>query len=605
MIPVPKKITLLERIFKMPDSGKILASTDTFKLAGLVKDIFFEKKLEITTYNDGTAKIQLFVDENVINNPQGYKMRITESKITIVGGSHQGLFYGIQTLKQLFREHRYQIPSMIIEDEPDFYNRGFMLDISRDRVPTMDTLKSLIDVLAELKYNQFQLYTEHTFAYTNHEIVWKDYSPLTSQDILELDNYCKERYIELVPNQNSFGHMEKWLIHDEYKHLAEAPNGFIKPWGEKSGPFSISPAVPESIEFVNSLFEELLPNFTSTKVNIGADETFDLGLGRSKELCEKFGKGRVYLNFLLDIYKIIKKHDRTMMFWGDIIKNYPELVKDLPDDVISLIWGYEANHPFEEECLLFAEKGFTFYVCPGTSSWNSFIGRSDNAIENIENAIINGKNLGASGILLTDWGDNGHPQHLPFSVIGLGYASTLGWNLSNKPLVKEFLKDLNVHIFQVKDDIAQILYTLGNLYKNAGVQIHNSSPYFLALLFPERVIGSKEMLDVNVEGVNKSIIIAKETMQELSKMRDNTDKKMLIDQIINNVEMAILGMKMLLLIKEHTNILKIPENEWKIFKEELDHVINEYQKLWLSVNRPGGLEDSTKKLTKILQLRYK
>ncbi len=198
---------------------------------------------------------------------------------------------------------------MIIEDEPAFKNRGFMLDISRDRVPTISTLKSLIDILAELKYNQFQLYTEHTFAYTNHEIVWKDYSPLTSQDILELDNYCKERYIELVPNQNSFGHMEKWLTHEEYKYLAEAPNGFIKPWGgEKSGPFSLSPAVPESIKFVNSLFDELLPNFTSTKVNVGGDETFDLGLGRSKELCENLGKGRVYLNFLLDIYKIIKKN---------------------------------------------------------------------------------------------------------------------------------------------------------------------------------------------------------------------------------------------------------------------------------------------------------
>lgn len=177
--------------------------------------------------------------------------RIIYDTSSYIGGSHQGLFYGIQTLKQLFREHGYQIPSMIIENEPAFQNRGFMLDISRDRVPTMSTLKSLIDILAELKYNQFHLYTEHTFAYANHEIVWKDYSSLTSQDILELDNYCKERYIELVPNQNSFGHMEKWLTHEEYKYLAEAPNGFIKPWGEKSGPFSLSPAVPESIKFID------------------------------------------------------------------------------------------------------------------------------------------------------------------------------------------------------------------------------------------------------------------------------------------------------------------------------------------------------------------
>lgn len=125
MIPVPKKLTLLEGIFEIPDKGKIYTSVDTFKLAELVKSIFSEKKLELTTYNDGTSIIELMIDGNVVNSSQGYKMRIIKSKIIIIGATHQGLFYGIQTLKQLFREHGYQIPSMIIEDEPAFKNRGF------------------------------------------------------------------------------------------------------------------------------------------------------------------------------------------------------------------------------------------------------------------------------------------------------------------------------------------------------------------------------------------------------------------------------------------------------------------------------------------------
>jgi hexosaminidase len=108
---------------------------------------------------------------------------------------------------------------------------------------------------------------------------------------------------------------------------------------------------------------------------------------------------------------------------------------------------------------------------------------------------------------------------------------------------------------------------------------------------------------VNVEGVKKSIDLAEEIIQELFKIRNNSDKKLLIDQIINNTEMAILGMKVILLIKKYMNIVSIPENEWIIFKKELNSVINDYQKLWLSVNRPGGLEDSLKKLSKILQLR--
>ena len=97
-----------------------------------------------------------------------------------------------------------------------------MLDISRDKVPTMATLFSLVDLLAELKINQLQLYTEHTFAYRNHPAVWAKASPMTGDEILQLDQYCRERFIELVPNQNSFGHMEQWLKLPQYRDLAEA-----------------------------------------------------------------------------------------------------------------------------------------------------------------------------------------------------------------------------------------------------------------------------------------------------------------------------------------------------------------------------------------------
>ena len=104
-----------------------------------------------------------------------------------------------------------------------------MLDISRCKVPTLTTLKTLIEQFADLKYNQLQLYTEHTFAFTDHETVWRDASPLTASDILELQAHCQAHYIELVPNLNSFGHFERWLRHSEYRAYAECPDGFIHP----------------------------------------------------------------------------------------------------------------------------------------------------------------------------------------------------------------------------------------------------------------------------------------------------------------------------------------------------------------------------------------
>jgi N-acetyl-beta-hexosaminidase len=126
------------------------------------------------------------------------------------------------------------MPCLSIIDYPDFQSRGVMLDISRDKVPTLQTLCELTDRLASWKINQLQLYTEHTFAYRNHPEPWENSSPFTGEDIIILDEYCKQRYIELVPNQNSFGHMHRWLKLPRYKPLAECPDGYDFPWGGHS-----------------------------------------------------------------------------------------------------------------------------------------------------------------------------------------------------------------------------------------------------------------------------------------------------------------------------------------------------------------------------------
>ena len=278
-----------------------------------------------------------------------------------------------------------------------------MLDVSRDKVPTLDTLLKLVDMLADWKINHVELYTEHTFAYLKHEAVWKDASPMTGEDILLLDKYCRERFIELTPNQNSFGHMHRWLINPEYKHLAESPDGFDTPWGTRfEGPFSLCPLDPGSLELLSGLYDELLPHFTSGLLNVGLDETFDLGQGRSREECERRGAGRVYLDFLLKIYDQITRHGHKMLFWGDIILHHPELIAELPKDVVVLEWGYEADHPFKEHWGKFAATGLDFWVCPGTSSWNSIAGRSANCIGNLRNAAQ--KRAGGGGVGLPEHG---------------------------------------------------------------------------------------------------------------------------------------------------------------------------------------------------------
>ena len=329
-----------------------------------------------------------------------------------------------------------------------------MLDISRGRVPKLETLLDLAEKLADFKINELQLYTEHTFAYRKYKTVWRSWGALTGDEIRQLDARCRELGIDLVPNQNSFGHLRYFLEHPRLKKLAEVSKPYADAGGEfVRRPSTLAPNHPGTLPFLRGLYGELLPNFSSRFFNVGCDETWDLGRGQSKKLCARRGKGRVYLDFLKSIHREVSRRGRGMMFWGDIILKYPELIPELAKirssrresahfnqsgltsaatiDLIALNWGYEANHPFEKEAAQFAKAKIPFYVCPGTSTWQTLVGRHDNALANLRAAAEAGKKSGAMGYLITDWGDGGHPQPLAVSWPMFLAGAALAWNANS------------------------------------------------------------------------------------------------------------------------------------------------------------------------------
>ena len=339
-----------------------------------------------------------------------------------------------------------------------------MLDVSRDRVPTLKTLREIVDLLARCRYNQFQLYTEHTFAYAAHPEVWEEADPLTPAEIRKLDAYCQMQGIELVANQNTFGHMERWLTLPRYNPLAKFPKGgAVTPWGAvKKFPTTLDPAKPESIALVESLFDELLPNFSSPLVNIGCDETFEIS------------DVEEYLGFLLKVCDMARKHGKRPMFWGDIVLKHPEVISRLPKDLIALDWGYEGNHPFDRDCAAFRAAGLDFYVCPGTSSWRSLGGRVENMRENLEAAERAGRLNGAKGYMVTDWGDHGHWQPLAASLPGLIMGGAFAASGS-----KAAKMDLELELNRVMDvPLGGILLRLGTLYLRGGALKANCSELF-------------------------------------------------------------------------------------------------------------------------------
>lgn len=530
----------------------------------------------------------LRIDPASIIHKDGYRLLVDQNGVWVTARDNAGLYYGLMTLRQLQRQASPSplIPNVHIEDWPDFPSRGVLLDISRDKVPEMETLYRLVDLLSEWKINQLQLYTEHTFAYRNHPVVWQDASPMTPHQIRALDAYCQEHFILLVPNQNSFGHMERWLKHERYLPLAEMPEGGM----------DLCAVDPGSIALLGDMYADSLPNFSSPLFNVGCDETWTLGKGRSKEATDKQGVGRVYLEFLLKIHELVTEQGRRMQFWGDIIMQHPELIGELPKDVIAMEWGYEDDHPFAEHGQKFADSGIPFYVCPGSSSWNSLIGRTDNALGNLRNAARNGLHHGAIGYLITDWGDGGHWQFLPVSYAGFAFGAGVSWcydSNTEMPLARA----LDVHVFKDSSNtMGQAVLDLGNVYQKTGVLAENNTLYYLLLQHSIRGgIEGTALAGMTMENLDAASLQIEQIKKAIQQADMQCEEAGLIRQeFLLGSEIALLALDLgrARLAAGGVGTEQLPLEKRNALADKIDQLLPEYRQLWLARNRSGGLKDS-------------
>lgn len=380
----------------------------------------------------------LACEHDAVLASEGYELKVAPAPkagvppATLRASTASGMRHGLRTLAQLLRQYGDRVPCVYIADEPAFATRGAMLDVSRDRVPTMRHLLETVDLLASLKINHLQLYTEHTFAYAGHEDVWRGWSPVTPAEVRELDVYCEQRGVELAANQNCFGHLASWLRHPKYATLAETHGDWVFENAHeafpRTGPFSLCPVDPGSIALVEDMLGQLLPCFSGTLVNIGCDETFDVGFGRSAAAVKERGRAAVYFEFVAKIAAACRRFGKRPMFWADIALSHPESLGMMPEGMIGLAWGYEPDAPFAEWCSAVRSAGREVWVCPGTSSWRSIAGRTAERRANLRRAATEGAASGATGYLVTDWGDTGHHQQWPISLHGLAEAADAAWS---------------------------------------------------------------------------------------------------------------------------------------------------------------------------------
>jgi hexosaminidase len=541
------------------------------------------------------------------SDDEGYDLEIGAAGVQVRAGGERGLFHGGSTLKQWLRLERSgsppnggaEIRGVGIADRPALRQRGVLLDVSRNRVPTMAQLERTVEVLAELKINQLQLYMEHSFAYRGHEEVWREASPFSGEEIASMDAFCRARGIELVPCQNSFGHFHRWLRHDKYRPLAEVPAGIEHPFSLEAEPFSLCPLDPGSLALLEDLYGQLLPHFASGLFNSGLDETFDLGRGRSKEAVEERGRASVYVDFLNAVNALAERMGRRMMFWGDVVLEHPELLPRLPQQGIVLEWGYEADHPFSRDSRRFGEAGLDFYVCPGTSSWNSFGGRTTNALRNLAAAARAGALAGALGMLITDWGDHGHLQPPPISWPGLFYGAACAWNLaaSERPFDVPLARWLDEHLFgDPAGVLGGTLLRLGELYRLTGANAVNGSPLFFALMMPHKKAAERRGIGMRAERLENAREVLAEIREDLPRSRAKSADAGLVrselDWVARTLDHAARFAILRLAAGEDLPLGGLPAPLRKNLRDEHLALGEDLRPLWLARSRPGGLEES-------------
>jgi hypothetical protein len=329
---------------------------------------------------------------------EGYILVIGPHDAAVIGATGSGVFYGVQTFKQLLPLPGAPrvIPTGTVRDWPAMQYRGISDDLSRGPFPTLDFQKHQIRVLASFKINIYSPYFEHTLLYPDHPLAAPTGGSLTPAQAAELVAYARQYHVTIVPDQESFGHLHHVLKWELYQDQAETPHGYM-----------LAPGQDGTLPLIKDWFAEVAQEFPSPFIHIGADETFDLGLGRTHDAVAQQGYGPVYVAFVKQIHDALAPLNRRLLFWGDIGDANPDAVAGLPKDMIAVPWEYSAQTGFDKLIAPFAKSGIETWVAPGDSNWNEVYPQDKTALWNIQGFIAAGQSLGSTGALTTVWNDDG------------------------------------------------------------------------------------------------------------------------------------------------------------------------------------------------------
>lgn len=569
------------------ENARLSRAVDRWKVE--LRNIFTHK-IDLSPMSKSKLTISIAHEPRI--DPQGYMIKISPDRIDIHGGDPAGCYYGLQTLRQLIRSANQSakmnaissisLPCGIIKDQPDYRTRGLLYDITRGKVPTLDTLKSLADRLAYLKINQLQLYIEHAFVFSFDPDICSSNDGITPDEVHELDSYCRDRFIDLVPSLATFGHMGRILSMPKYRHLAEIEA--TQDWSEMNWPqrmrgFTLDCMNPESYQLINMMWSDVLEAFSSSIVNICGDEPWDLGQGKNKKKITNANRNEIYLDQIRRTHEICARHGRYTQFWSDVVVDDPNVYDIIPKESTVLHWGYNDQSNYDAT-KRFVDNGFDTFVCPGTSGFKRIINAINLAERNITTFAKTGLQNGATGLINTDWGDHGHFNMQTCSLHGIALGAATSWQ-ADHAMGDEFDRALMNCIFEIDDPAL-----MTHLRKVTSITNGNETWRWLYQTIRDVEEKSQYPTRDQIEQLKQAAYSARNYSHQLAKQSQSNT----ID--LNELTLALRFTELLAdKLQIHHPDIATGSKEKEQWADEMIEATRAYADLWYSRNKPSGIED--------------
>lgn len=548
---------------------------------------------------------------------QAYLLKIEKSGITIVGLSARAVFYGAMSLVQLIENSiSSQLQNMEIVDWPDMNIRGVSDDISRGQVSTIENFYRIIDFIARYKMNTYMLYIEDMLEFDSFPAIGKQRGALSKKEVRDLVDYAGERFIDVIPIFQTLGHFENILTQNEFLEYAEFP-----------GAASLSVSNEKTYTFLENMLKEVFELFPAEYIHIGADESYDVGKGKSKELIAQSGMAKVYADHYMKVYNICKKSNKKVMIYGDILLSYQKILELIPKDIVIIDWNYSANTNYSSTNI-FQDAGFEYCVSPSVWNFKTTFPNYQIAIPNIKSYIKNGTENSAFGMINSNWGDYGAETFKEFVLFGYAWSAQCSWS-NSKSKISDFNNKFFADFFGISDDRLNELYkTFSNqfnqmqwseVWRHPVLSLRNNSSWQTKTNREERIAWMEWTLPRAYDILDEFEPIVRRNGDHLELLRyliyfDYWYINKLRTNYYLQQKLELVTLKKKLKKSKSNNEKIIQEIEW-IERElkavnllglvnqnitELNSLKNKYEQLWLNYYKPENLNLVLNKFNRLI-----